>query len=174
MLIGVTGKSGVGKNYFIEDFVLKLYSNIFHIDIDKIGHTVTEIPEVKEKLVQAFGENLILNSDFTINRKELSELVFTCKTRYQILEDITLEPMYDIIDRTMQSGFEHYILNSVLLPKMKYWKMCNFTFLITRDEDERRKALFERDGLTLEKLQKRDCPAPNFADYKYDYWIVNK
>ena len=54
MIIGITGKSGVGKSTYADKIAKE---NGFHvIHVDEVSHRVMEFPNVKQKLIETFGE----------------------------------------------------------------------------------------------------------------------
>ena len=55
MLIGLCGKSASGKSTLSK--LLIDTKDVIHVDIDKIGHDVLTIDDVKQDLVQTFGED---------------------------------------------------------------------------------------------------------------------
>lgn len=57
MIIGICGKSGCGKS---------ANNKVIHLDIDKIGHNVLLLPEVKKELIKSFGESVIKEKEVII------------------------------------------------------------------------------------------------------------
>ena len=56
IVIGITGEPGAGKSALSQEFA-KLGASV--IDVDSAGHEVIELPSVKKKLIEAFGEEII-------------------------------------------------------------------------------------------------------------------
>lgn len=69
MLIGICGKSGSGKSTLAEEIKKKYPEKTIHIDIDKIGHYILEIQEVKIELIRHFKKNILTNNK--IDRKKV-------------------------------------------------------------------------------------------------------
>ncbi len=83
MLIGLTGIIGSGKSS-----VAKILQNEYKaeiIDADRLGHQALDI--AYNKLKDSFGE-VILNSDGTLNRQAISNIVFNDKDALKKLQDI--------------------------------------------------------------------------------------
>ncbi len=70
MIIGICGKSGCGKSTLSAQ-IIELNKNAIHLDIDKVGHKVLLLPEVKNELINSFGKNII--KDEIIDRKNLAK-----------------------------------------------------------------------------------------------------
>lgn len=68
MIIGISGKSGSGKSTLARKIINKSNNKAIHLDIDKIGHSVLLLPEVKEELIKSFGESIIQKNN--IDRKK--------------------------------------------------------------------------------------------------------
>ena len=50
MIIGICGKSCCGKSTLANQIIELTNNKAIHLDIDKVGHRVLLLPEVKEKL----------------------------------------------------------------------------------------------------------------------------
>ena len=77
MIIGICGKSGSGKTTLANEIIKLTGNKAIHLDIDKVGHRSLLLPNVKEKLVNSFG-NSILKKDM-VDRKKLAKIVFNSK-----------------------------------------------------------------------------------------------
>ena len=84
MVVGLTGGIGSGKSTVSRILQRKGYPLI---DLDKISHEVIEYPEVIEKLVKAFGED-ILDENGKISRRKLGEVVFGNKEKLREINSI--------------------------------------------------------------------------------------
>ena len=96
MIIGVTGKSGVGKSTYSKKLAKEL--GYYYLDIDEIGHKLLDDPEIKKQIKEKF--NIEVSST---NRKKLGELVFASRNNeMKQLADITWEKMQDVIDNYIE------------------------------------------------------------------------
>ena len=84
MVVGLTGGIGSGKSTVSRILQKKGYPLI---DLDKISHEVIEYPEVIEKLVKAFGED-ILDENGKISRRKLGAVVFGNKEKLREINSI--------------------------------------------------------------------------------------
>ena len=122
-LIGITGKTGTGKSTIATILAQKLDAQ--YVDIDKIGHQATSDPHISNKLCDIF-DNELLDSDGMINRKRLGNIVFSDTDKMQILTDITWEYMEHKLDDILLQKQQCFIFDWALLPKVKFWDMCDF------------------------------------------------
>ena len=57
-IIGITGKSGVGKTT-IAKMLAEKHTNCTYINLDKIGNGLLTNPEIVEILIQKFGSQIL-------------------------------------------------------------------------------------------------------------------
>jgi dephospho-CoA kinase len=85
IIVGLTGGLGTGKST-VTNFFTELGAYI--IDWDELAKEVTcPYSKAWEKIVAYFGRN-ILNDDFTINRQQLADLVFSSREMLERLNQI--------------------------------------------------------------------------------------
>lgn len=169
MIIGICGKSGSGKSTVAKSLI-KYYGNeTVHLDIDKIGHYVLTIPDVIQKLVNYFGNGLL--EDGKINRKKLSVLVFSSPIKMMILTEITWPYMEQEIDKILSIKNSVVILDWLLLPKTKFFSMCNFKVLLDIPYEIRKERVIKRDNITSMEFDLRDDASIEYDKSKFDYII---
>ena len=169
-LIGITGKTGTGKSTIARTLAQKL--NGQYVDIDKIGHQATSDPHIAKKLCDIFGSEL-LDSNETIDRKKLGNIVFSDTDKMQILTDITWEYMEQELDKILLQKQQYFIFDWALLPKVKFWDMCDIKILVTSDDTVRKKRILERDHITLEYLEKRESATLDYSKLVFDFTFDN-
>ena len=95
VLIGITCGIASGKSTFSRMIQEEGYTVIFS---DQIGHEVLMLPEIKLKLVNAFGQDILVQNK--IDRNKLREIVFKDKSNIDKLNKIVhpeiLEAMDDV------------------------------------------------------------------------------
>ena len=85
-VIGLTGNSGTGKSSVAK--IMEKYGALI-LDCDKIAHENMAVGGCAyDEIISAFGKD-ILNSDKTINRKALGNIVFNDSQKLSILNQIT-------------------------------------------------------------------------------------
>jgi dephospho-CoA kinase len=110
--IGLTGGIGCGKTT-----ASKLFEqlNVAVIDADTLAHQLVEIGQpALSNIVQAFGSD-ILNIDGSLNRKKLSQLIFSDHLQKQKLEAILHPQIYQAIQSAIQSVESAYCIISMPL-----------------------------------------------------------
>ena len=169
-LIGITGKTGTGKSTIARTLAQKL--NGQYVDIDKIGHQATSDPHIAKKLCDIFGSEL-LDSNETIDRKKLGNIVFSDTNKMQILTDITWEYMKQELDNILLQKQQCFIFDWALLPKVKFWDMCDFKILVTSDDTMRKKRILERDHISEDYLEKRESATLDYSKLAFDFIFDN-
>lgn len=172
MIIGITGKSGVGKSTYARKIAKE---NGFHIiNFDEMSHRVMLLSNVEQKLIEIFGEETIKKWHYgIIDRKYLGDLIFSNRHLYKEMSDIVWKEMKVEIDYDLLMH-ENVILDWILLPHSHYWKMCDKKILITADEEQRKKMVMKRDNISKEYLEKRDSASICYDDFVFDEIINNK
>ena len=169
-LIGITGKTGTGKSTIATILAQKLDAQ--YVDIDKIGHQATSDPHIANKLCDIFG-NELLDSNGMINRKNLGNIVFSDTDKMQILTDITWEYMEQKLDDILLQKQQYFIFDWALLPKVKFWDMCDFKILVTSDDTMRKKRILERDHISEDYLEKRESATLDYSKLAFDFIFDN-
>lgn len=169
MIIGVTGKSGSGKSTYAEN--LSKENGYVVIHIDDIGHKVLESDYIKNKLIEIFGKDSVVNN--AVDRKYIGDLIFTHRHLYKELSDLVWDDMKTEIDKLLNS-YPDVILDWLLLPHTHYWNMCGKKFLVVADEDDRKSRVMARDNISAEYLNKRDSAGINYDDILFDEIISSE
>ena len=163
MVVGLTGGIGSGKSTVSRILQKKGYPLI---DLDKISHEVIEYPEVIEKLVKAFGED-ILDENVKISRRKLGEI-------NSIMHPVILAEMRRQV-RLLEKINKIVFVEIQLLFEVKWEKEFDVILLVYVDRETQIKRVMERDGRTFEEVEKIINSQINLEDKKKksDYVIDN-
>lgn len=168
MIIGICGKSGSGKSTLANQIIELTNNKAIHLDIDKVGHSVLLLPEVKEELIKAFGESVIKEN--MVNRKKLGEIVFDSRNEMSKLSDITWKYMQIEIDNFINENKDKIIiLDWLLLSISKYFEMCDIKILLDVPNEKRKQRAMVRDGITEEEFDLREKSSIDFDKNMFDY-----
>ena len=169
MIVGICGKSGSGKSTLAKQFI-NIYDEATYCDIDKIGHKVLTIAEVKQELINCFG-NEIINND-NIDRKYLGNIVFNSRERMDKLSDITWKYMQIEIDKFLNENKNKIIiLDWILLPISKYFDICDLKILLDIPYSIRKERAMKRDNIKEDAFALREKASINYDNFKFDFII---
>ena len=147
------------------------------IDLDKISHEVIEYPEVIEKLVKVFGED-ILDENGKISRRKLGAVVFGNKEKLReinsIMHPVILAEMRRQV-RLLEKINKIVFVEIQLLFEVKWEKEFDVILLVYVDRETQIKRVMERDSRTFEEVEKIINSQINLEDKKKksDYVIDN-
>ena len=168
MIIGICGKSGCGKTTLAKQIIELASQKAIHLDIDKIGHKVLLLPEVKEELINSFGDSIVKTN--IIDRKNLGEIVFASRHEMKKLSDITWKYKQMEIDKFLISNKDKIIiLDWLLLSISKYFDMCDVKILLDIPYDVRKERAMKRDNITEEEFALREKASIDFKKEDFDY-----
>lgn len=171
MLISLCGKSCAGKTTIAHELINIYGGDGIQIDIDRIGHKVLTIKEVKEQLVNAFG-NITTNGE--IDRKKLGPIVFSSPKQMERLTAITWKYMEQEIDKTIEENKDKIIvLDWALLPKTKYFGESEFRVLLDVDYETRKKRALMRDHISEEQFELREQASMQYDKTDFNF-VLNE
>lgn len=169
MYIGICGKQGSGKSTLAKKLLEEL-NNYIYVDIDKIGHQVNELDEVKQELITTFGKDIL--TDNKINRKLLGKKVFNNQDNMDKLVDITWKYMEKEIDKIILNS-KNVIFDWQLLPKVKYFKMCDLKILVDTPFNIRKERILKRDNISPEYLKSREDSSIIYNKEDFDIVLLD-
>ncbi len=170
MIIGICGKSGCGKSTLANQIIELTNNRAIHLDIDKVGHKVLVLPEVKKELINSFGKSIIKNNE--VDRKSLGKIVFNSKNEMSKLSEITWKYMQIEIDSFLKIYKDKIIiLDWLLLPISKYFDMCDIKILLDVPYEVRKQRATKRDRISEEEFDLREKSSIEFDESTFDYVI---
>lgn len=152
MVLGLTGNIGCGKST-VSNVLLQKGINI--IDLDLISRDIMNDYETLNLIFATFGENLRLENN-TLDRKKLSELVFSNKNELDKLNKIT-HPLIKNRVRNIISdkGNELIVVDGALLIEANFLDIIDKLLLVICDEDIQIKRIIKRDNISYLEANKR-------------------
>jgi len=153
--IGLTGGIGSGKTAVSEIFE-ELGVNVIDTDVisrELINHDQSTLKAV----LNTFGDS-ILNSENSIDRKKLANIVFTDKDKKQLLEDILHPKIRDEVNKQIhslgQSTSPDYIIVVIpLLLETGFNDVTDRILVVLADEDRRINRVLQRDERNLDEIR---------------------
>ncbi len=158
-VIGLCGSSGAGKGYVCAIF--EEY-NVKYIDTDRVYRDLTQ-PNAPCTLELAghFG-NSILNSDGSLNRKELARLVFqdenaeqSRKALNEISHSHIRKKTEALIEEHRAQGYPATVVDAPVLFESGFDEMCDVTICVTAPLEQKLERIIKRDNITKEQALAR-------------------
>ncbi len=175
--IGITGGVGAGKSTVL-DFLAEKYQ-AYVMKADEIGHLVMEPgQECYEPVIALFGKQII-KDDKTIDRRQVSDVVFSHPDMLERLNEIIHPAVKRYIRRQLelkrQQGQKTCVVEAALLLEDHYQEFCDTIWYIHTDQEIRIRRLMENRGYTREKsISIIASQAPEeFFRANADYVVVN-
>ncbi len=176
LVVGLTGQTGAGKSTVSKVFSENGFA-VINADLISRQVVVKGSPCLGE-LVEIFGEG-ILNPDKTLARKTLGNIVFSDKTKLEMLNTtiypyITSEILKEI-KQYSDSGKKLVLLDAPTLFESHADDFCEIIISVLADEKLREERIINRDGLTKKQANDRmnsQLDAEYFAS-RSDYVIEN-
>lgn len=146
-LVGLTGGIAAGKSTVAAHLVSL---GAYEIDADKLAREVVEPGRPALAKIEAEFGSRVINSDGTLNRKALGEIVFADPQQRLKLEAITHPEIRSLsLQRIEQNNeFEVVIYNVPLLVEAKVDLPFDFVITVEAPQKEQVKRLIESRGLT--------------------------
>ncbi len=140
--IGITGGVGAGKSTVL-DFLEEKYQ-AYVMKADEIGHLVMEPGQVcYEPVIALFGRQVIKN-DKTIDRRQISDVVFShpelLEKLNQIIHPAVKQYIKEQLEIKKQQGQKICVVEAALLLEDHYQEFCDTIWYIHTDEEIRIRA----------------------------------
>lgn len=153
LAIGITGGIGSGKSTVCKVFKL-LGVSVFEADTTA-GKLINSDSEIRNNLIQLYG-NEIYNSDKKINREKLANIIFN--------SEVELEKVNKVVHPAVRKEYmnwyklqktDYIIHEAAILIESDFYKMMDFTILVTAPEEMRIERVIKRNSLTRENVISR-------------------
>ena len=152
MNIGITGGIACGKST-VSDYLKEKGYTI--IDADKLGHVALTSEDVKRRLSETFGANILVNNE--ISREVLGKLVFGNDNNLKKLNNIIHPKIKELILK-LQEEHENedlVFLDIALLYEANFVDLVEKVAVVYVDEDVQLERLMTRNFLSKEEALKR-------------------
>ena len=152
MNIGITGSIACGKST-VSDYLKEKGYTI--IDADKLGHVALTSEDVKRRLSETFGANILVNNE--ISREVLGKLVFGNDNNLKKLNNIIHPKIKELILK-LQEEHENedlVFLDIALLYEANFVDLVEKVAVVYVDEDVQLERLMTRNFLSKEEALKR-------------------
>ena len=152
MNIGITGSIACGKSTVSNYLIEKGYTII---DADKLGHIALTSEDVKRKLAEKFGDNILENKE--ISREKLGKLVFGNEDNLKILNSIIHPKIKQLILKLQEDHKDEQFvfLDIALLYEANFIDLVEKVAVVYVDEDVQLERLMTRNFLSKEEALKR-------------------
>ena len=152
MNIGITGSIACGKSTVSDYLIAKGYTII---DADKLGHVSLTSNDVKRKLSEKFGDEILENNE--ISREKLGKLVFGNDDNLKILNSIIHPKIKELILKLQEEHKDENLvfLDIALLFEANFVDLVEKVVVVYVDEDIQLERLMTRNSLSKEDALKR-------------------
>ena len=152
-VIGVTGGVGAGKSTVLG--IMEKDFGAYVIQADQIGHILMEPgEECYDAVIGLFGKETI-KKDKTIDRKRISDVVFTDKEMLLkvngIIHPAVKSRILRLIQEQREAGREICVVEAALFLEEKYQEFCDEVWYVYTEEEIRIQRLMENRGYSREK-----------------------
>ena len=157
LLVGLTGGMGSGKS-LAASYFRELGAQM--IDADRISRELVapEKPAWKE-IIEEFGSS-VLNSDQTLNRKQVAAIVFNDESKRKKLEDI-IHPRVIVEERRLYERYRQEnsrvlaVIDAALLIESGNYKNVDAVIVVQCGREEQIRRVMERDGTVRSEVENR-------------------
>ena len=152
MNIGITGSIACGKST-VSDYLKEKGYTI--IDADKLGHVALTSEDVKRRLSETFGANILVNNE--ISREVLGKLVFGNDNNLKKLNNIIHPKIKELILKLQEEHKDENLvfLDIALLYEANFVDLVEKVAVVYVDEDVQLERLMTRNSLSKEEAIKR-------------------
>jgi len=154
IIVGITGGIGSGKSTVCKIFEL-LKVPVFEADTTAKQLLNTE-PKIKTNLIHLFGEN-IYTENGTVNRKKLAEIIFNDEIQLKKINDLVHPVVREKFKKWVTKNEQHpYVIHeAAILFESGFYKMMDYTILVSAPREQRIKWVMERDGVSRQQVEGR-------------------
>ena len=152
MNIGITGSIACGKST-VSDYLKEMGYTI--IDADKLGHVALTSEDVKRRLSETFGANILVNNE--ISREVLAKLVFGNDNNLKKLNNIIHPKIKELILKLQEEhkNEDLVFLDIALLYEANFVDLVEKVVVVYVEDYVQLERLMTRNSLSKEEALKR-------------------
>jgi len=153
-VIGLTGGIGSGKSTVArildDDFCPVFYTDIQAMIIQHVN------PKAVEGMKALFGDDIYMENG-RLDRRKLGNIVFSDKAKLQSLNELIHPLVKEEFDDFvyMNELMPAVAIESAILVQSGFYKLCDFSILVSAQEETRIQRVMQRDNLTAEQVRQR-------------------
>ena len=153
--IGLTGNMGSGKTTVSKVFEI-LGIPVFYADDEAKKVMVTDHVLINA-IKSAFGE-ISYFADGTLNRKHIAAIVFNNDSELKKLNSLVHPAVFRAFDEWVKKidDVPYVLKEAALLFESDSYKFCDYTIMVQAPLETRIKRVMQRDGLTLDEVERRN------------------
>jgi dephospho-CoA kinase len=157
-VLGLIGGIGAGKT--AAGWCLAARGG-FVIDCDQLGHAALEVPDVKQRLIERWGER-ILHPQGLVNRRAIAGIVFGTSTERAWLESVVFPVIGELAKTEVQKAeddpaIRFVVLDAAVLLEAGWKPMCDKIAYIDAPRELRLQRLANRSKWTTADLAAREA-----------------
>ena len=151
--VGITGGIGSGKSSVCKIFKV-LGAPVFEADL-VAKKLMDSDPEIRSGLIDLFGAD-VYGSNGKLDRKKLAGLIFNDDLKLQNVNEL-VHPVVraNFLSWTEEQNVPYVIHEAAILFESGFYKLMDFTILVTAPEQERINRVSRRDGVTEQQVRER-------------------
>ena len=151
--IGITGGIGSGKTTICQIF--RMFGiPVFEAD-ERAKILLDNNEKIKNGLIHLFGKGIYIPGN-GVDRKKLAEIIFNDEIQLQKVNSLVHPEVRVDFQNWLEEQNPPYIIHeAAILFESGFYKMMDFTILISAPEEMRIKRIVERENVDAEKVKER-------------------
>lgn len=151
--VGIAGGIGSGKSTICQFFTL-LGIPVFEADVEA-KQLINTSETIRHKLTAEFGRNIYLPNQ-VIDRKKLAGLIFNSPSLLTKVNQIVHPEVRNYFFEWCEKQQSPYVVQeAAIMFESGFYKLMDYTVLVTAPESERIARVMKREGSTAESVKAR-------------------
>jgi dephospho-CoA kinase len=151
--VGITGGIGSGKSTVCQVFRL-LGAPVF--EADQVARQLTDHhPEIIAGLIHLFGKD-IYRAEVGVDRKKLADIIFNNEFYLEMINQLVHPVVRNEFRKWADKQEAPYVIHeAAILFETGFYKMMDFTILISAPENQRIERVVKRNGINTLQVKER-------------------